>query len=250
MHQRITLIREELGLSYKEFGDKLHYSKSYICMLEKGNRKISEKFIRRLISEFYLNRNWLLHGEGPPRDEQSRLRRELFEKSLIGLRSSMQIVKSGEQQLYFNRRNKDEPTPEFDFSDFYQITDGMLRETGMKHHEIVHMTLESYKQMKHSADTVVAGCQNLMQSMTQAKLDVPIELTAMEDGVRLLQRKFEENTEILQRYLDRHNDNTAEVKEIMTKAVEEIVNLYDEVGRKEQLDLMKTFQEILGYNTD
>ena len=65
MKERIKKIRESLGLSQKEFSERIHIGSSTLAMLETGDRKIKDIHISLICTEFNVNENWLRTGEGP-----------------------------------------------------------------------------------------------------------------------------------------------------------------------------------------
>ena len=64
MNERIRQIREELGLSRKEFGDKLGISQDVVNNLERGRIEIKDDRIKLICSMFNISENWLRTGEG------------------------------------------------------------------------------------------------------------------------------------------------------------------------------------------
>lgn len=47
-NQEIRQLRNRLGLSQQQFADKLHWSKSYLSMIETGKRTITKTAIERI----------------------------------------------------------------------------------------------------------------------------------------------------------------------------------------------------------
>lgn len=62
--ERIKVIRKDKKLNQKEFGSRLTLSQNHISCLEKGTRKITEKFINDLCKEYNVNKEWLKTGKG------------------------------------------------------------------------------------------------------------------------------------------------------------------------------------------
>lgn len=62
--KRIKEIRNDKKLSQREFAKRLTLSQNHISYLEKGIRKITEKFINDLCKEYNVNKEWLLTGTG------------------------------------------------------------------------------------------------------------------------------------------------------------------------------------------
>ncbi|EGT4846889.1 TPA: helix-turn-helix transcriptional regulator [Clostridioides difficile] len=57
-------LRKELGLSQKEFGDKLKLTSASISKLENGERNITERHISQICEVFNVNEDWLRNGNG------------------------------------------------------------------------------------------------------------------------------------------------------------------------------------------
>ena len=75
MKERIQEIRKELNISQRDFAKKVFISKSLLCDIEKGSRSINDRTIQLISTEFNINKDWLLTGEGdmftaPPPDIQ------------------------------------------------------------------------------------------------------------------------------------------------------------------------------------
>lgn len=64
IEDRILSLREELGLSQDEFGEKIGVTKSTISLIERKLRNPSERVIRDICREFNINEKWLRSGEG------------------------------------------------------------------------------------------------------------------------------------------------------------------------------------------
>ncbi len=62
--KRIKEIRNDKKLNQREFAKRLTLSQNHISYLEKGIRKITEKFINDLCKEYNVNKDWLLTGTG------------------------------------------------------------------------------------------------------------------------------------------------------------------------------------------
>lgn len=62
--KRIKEIRNDKKLNQREFAKRLTLSQNHISYLEKGIRKITEKFINDLCKEYNVNKEWLLTGTG------------------------------------------------------------------------------------------------------------------------------------------------------------------------------------------
>lgn len=63
-NDRIKLIRKELGLSQKDFGERINISRGHIAGYETGKSNIPERTIRDICREFNVSEEWLRTGEG------------------------------------------------------------------------------------------------------------------------------------------------------------------------------------------
>ncbi|EJW19028.1 helix-turn-helix domain-containing protein [Paenibacillus alvei] len=64
MNSRIKAIREHLGLSQREFGEKLGVSRDVISNLEYNRVQPKELLIKHICELYSVNEKWLLSGEG------------------------------------------------------------------------------------------------------------------------------------------------------------------------------------------
>lgn len=64
MIYNLKKLRKELGLSQKEFGNKLKLTSASISKLENGERNITERHIYQICEVFNVNEDWLRNGNG------------------------------------------------------------------------------------------------------------------------------------------------------------------------------------------
>jgi transcriptional regulator with XRE-family HTH domain len=64
MHNRVKTLREALGLSQREFGERLGVSRDVISNIEYNRVPIKELMIQHICERYSVNKNWLLTGEG------------------------------------------------------------------------------------------------------------------------------------------------------------------------------------------
>lgn len=62
--KRLKLLRETLGLTQEEFGEKIGRTKGAISAYEKGERKPDKTTLMLIEKVFNVNPDWLLKGEG------------------------------------------------------------------------------------------------------------------------------------------------------------------------------------------
>ncbi|MFW6680626.1 helix-turn-helix domain-containing protein [Lacrimispora sp. AGF001] len=65
VYERIKILRKEvLHMRQEEFAAKLKISRGNISNIEIDRVKVTDRVISDICSEFNVNRNWLLYGEG------------------------------------------------------------------------------------------------------------------------------------------------------------------------------------------
>ena len=64
MHERLKQLRKILGLSQREFGEKLGITDASVSRLEKGERNPSDQTLKSICREFNVNWAWLTEGLG------------------------------------------------------------------------------------------------------------------------------------------------------------------------------------------
>ena len=72
INKRIKELRQELGLSQPIFAQRISISNGYIAAIELGNRRVNDRIIKLVCSEFNVNEDWLRTGEGDPFVQLSR----------------------------------------------------------------------------------------------------------------------------------------------------------------------------------
>jgi transcriptional regulator with XRE-family HTH domain len=73
--ERIKEIREKLNISQRDFSKRIFISQTLLGDIELGNRTVTERTIQLISTEFNVNKDWILAGEGnmftaPPPDIQ------------------------------------------------------------------------------------------------------------------------------------------------------------------------------------
>jgi transcriptional regulator with XRE-family HTH domain len=64
INQRIKELRGKLGLNQRDFSKLLSLSDGYIAGIEVNLRKVNDRIIKLIISEFGVNEDWLRFGDG------------------------------------------------------------------------------------------------------------------------------------------------------------------------------------------
>jgi len=73
--ERIKEIRTKLNVSQQDFANRVFISQTLLGEIELGNRKATGKTLQLISTEFNVNKEWILSGEGdmftaPPPDLQ------------------------------------------------------------------------------------------------------------------------------------------------------------------------------------
>jgi transcriptional regulator with XRE-family HTH domain len=73
VYERIKEIRATLGLSQREFSKRIYITQSFYGDIELGKKKINDRIIQLISSQFNVNKEWIKTGEGeifssPPPD--------------------------------------------------------------------------------------------------------------------------------------------------------------------------------------
>ena len=61
---RVKILRKNLKLTQKEFGDAIGVSNSNISNIENGSVNLTDRNIYEICSKFNVNKDWLKHGIG------------------------------------------------------------------------------------------------------------------------------------------------------------------------------------------
>jgi len=90
INERIKQVRSEIKLSQREFAKRIFFSQSTYGEIETGVRKVNDRMIQIISTEFNVNREWIKTGKG-----------EMFniEKPDIKLEHLIEIYKQLEKPL-------------------------------------------------------------------------------------------------------------------------------------------------------
>lgn len=126
MHNRIKSLREDLNLSQEAFGAKIGLTRSGVSNIENGQRSVSERHIKLLVSAFHVSEQWLRTGEGEmyekvPADLVDQLAQE--HHLGIGGRALLKAMTRAFLEL-------DEPTQERLFQTVWNIMQNELLDSG------------------------------------------------------------------------------------------------------------------------
>lgn len=75
MNSRIAAVRKAVGISQREFSERIGLSRNFVSLVETGERTPSDRTVSDICREFNVNETWLRTGEGEmfvqlSRDEQ------------------------------------------------------------------------------------------------------------------------------------------------------------------------------------
>jgi len=91
VRERIKKVRLALNISQHDFAKRIYISQTLLGDIELGNRNVNERTIQLISTEFNVNKDWLLTGNGemfsaPPVDLQLENLLEIFNQLDKGLR--------------------------------------------------------------------------------------------------------------------------------------------------------------------
>jgi transcriptional regulator with XRE-family HTH domain len=64
VNERIKLLRSELKISQREFSRRIFFSQTTFGEIETGVRKVSDRIIQLICTEFNVNKDWVKTGNG------------------------------------------------------------------------------------------------------------------------------------------------------------------------------------------
>ena len=64
IRDRVKLLRETLGMSQEDFGNKLSLQRSAISLMERKQRNVTDRTVRDICREFNVDYIWLTTGKG------------------------------------------------------------------------------------------------------------------------------------------------------------------------------------------
>ena len=67
INERIKQLRLDLGLSQARFAQDISVSAGYIASIELGNRRVNDRIIKLICTQYNINEPWLRSGEGEMR---------------------------------------------------------------------------------------------------------------------------------------------------------------------------------------
>ena len=78
LNERLKILRKELGLSQKDFAERLGIVQATLSAMETGKLTLNERTLRFISTSFHVNEAWLRYGEGEM-FVPSRLENEFFD---------------------------------------------------------------------------------------------------------------------------------------------------------------------------
>jgi len=91
VRKRIKQVRQKLNVSQRDFAKRVYISQTLLGDIELGNRNVNDRTIQLISTEFNVNKDWLLTGNGemfsaPPVDLQLEKLIEIFNQLDKGLK--------------------------------------------------------------------------------------------------------------------------------------------------------------------
>lgn len=65
INDRIHMLRQELGLTMKDFGAQISLSQPLLSLIENGKANITDRTIAQICATWNINEEWLRTGKGP-----------------------------------------------------------------------------------------------------------------------------------------------------------------------------------------
>jgi transcriptional regulator with XRE-family HTH domain len=110
--ERIKEVRTALNVSQQDFSKRVFISQTLLGELELGNRTVTDRTIQLITTEFNVNKDWLLKGEGemftaPPTDIQLEKLIDIFKKLDKNLRDYLLEQSKGLLKIQKEKIDKD-----------------------------------------------------------------------------------------------------------------------------------------------
>ena len=114
LRDRIKLVRETLNTSQRDFAKRIYISQTLLGDIELGNRNVNDRTIQLILTEFNVNKNWLLTGEGemftaPPPDLQLEKLIDIFGKLDKSFKDYLLDHSKGLLKIQKEMKNKSAP---------------------------------------------------------------------------------------------------------------------------------------------
>ena len=111
IHERIREIRQALGLSQANFAKDISISSGYVAGLELGNRKVNDRMIKLICTQYNVNEAWLRDGTGEMFRSTSDSRLERLIALFQQLESAFQdyVLEQTDRLLALQNRSAREP---------------------------------------------------------------------------------------------------------------------------------------------
>lgn len=84
IRDRIKIVREKLGLSQAEFGEKLSLERSAISLIERKQRNATDRCIKDICREFNVDYMWLTTGDGEMFVDSDDDALEIIDRIMVG----------------------------------------------------------------------------------------------------------------------------------------------------------------------
>lgn len=106
--RRLKHLRESMFLSQKEFSEKAELSITLVSLMEKGEKRVSEKTINKICRAFGVNKEWLKSGIGSMYEDKMDDLKETLRKKYNLSKLQMSLLEDWlslpeDQQIMVNR---------------------------------------------------------------------------------------------------------------------------------------------------
>ena len=83
MNNKIKIVREALGLSQREFGEKIGVSRDVISNMEYGRVQPKELLVKHICEFYGINEQWMRTGQGDMFSEEPKINKKTDEALAI-----------------------------------------------------------------------------------------------------------------------------------------------------------------------
>lgn len=99
VNRMVSLRKNELHMTQPQMAKRLGYSQTYISLLERGERELSNDFFTAFLLEFNPSLHWMLYGNGDPFTIDANRPDLHISESLSALRGPFALSDEDEQYL-------------------------------------------------------------------------------------------------------------------------------------------------------
>lgn len=97
----VSLRKNELHMTQPQLAKRLGYSQTYISLLERGERELSNDFLTTFLLEFNPAPQWILYGNGDPFNIDANHPELHISETMSALRGPFSLSDEDEQYLFW-----------------------------------------------------------------------------------------------------------------------------------------------------